>query len=137
VNDYLFIGVLYTSSEARTRGLGTIHYTSNEKIVSLLDVLSPTEIRMSGVLNTIGLVFRIARLRIPRIVMSILMWPLWMLGMARRVGMSDANGMVKGTNLAVKYLRREGDIFVFRYLGAVVLVFIVALIVNYSLFMAT
>ena len=135
--DYLFIGGLYTSSEIRTRGFGTIVRESDGEPVSLLHVLSPHEIRTTGVLGTFLLLLRMAILLISRIALYIAIWPFRMLDMANQLLNTDKDGIFKGLKIKVRYLRREGDIFVLQFLGAVLLVFVVVVIINYSLFITT
>lgn len=109
VFDYLFLGFLFASNERKVWGF----------------------IRVSE--NILINIF----LHICAFLMSVIFWPFIALEMAWQIKRTNSNGLI--TSLAkqpkpfyVKYNLRDQDILVFRYIGAVMLVFIIFLIINYT-----
>jgi len=107
--DYLFLGILFASSERKVWGFRSI-----------------TENR----LKDIGL-------HLCFFLFSTLFWPFISFQMIYETLRTNSDGLftelTKGPNpIHVKYMRRDQDILVFRYLGAVILIFILILILNYT-----
>jgi len=109
--DYLFLGILFASSERKVWKFTTI--TKNR--------------------------FKNIRLHIKDFLFSILLWPLISIEMVFQIMRTNSDGLITGLTKGpkpfyVKYMFRDQDILVFRYLGAVILLFVLVLIFNYTYF---
>ena len=115
VFDYLFLGILFVSNELKVHGLP----------------IPPKEV----IKRPIGFMLM-------GIVLSFLFWPLFAGEMAWQIFRTRPDGLIK--NLAegqkpfyVRYNLRDQDLLVFRYIGSVVLLFIIVLILNYTFLIRT
>ena len=115
VFDYLFLGMVFASNELKVHG-----------------VRSPpeAEIKRTVLETACG------------ILLSIFLWPVIAGEMAWQIYRTRPSGLIR--NLAegqkpfyVRYMLRDQDVLVFSYIGAVLLVFAVIVIVNYTFLVPT
>jgi hypothetical protein len=109
VFDYLFFGILFTSNQLKVWGFRKIH----EKLLENI------------------------KFYIRWLILSILFWPIIAGEMTWQIFRTRPDGLIKSLAernkpFYVRYNMRDADIMVFRYIGAVLLIFVIVLIVNYT-----
>lgn len=115
VFDYLFLGILFATNEIKVRGIR----------------LPPRKVIKRPILFLIR-----------GIIIDVLLWPIVAGEMAWQVLRTSPDGTIKslaegGNPFYVKYNLRDQDIMVFRYIGAVLLLFVIVIILNYTFLIRT
>ena len=110
VFDYLFLGIVFASNELKVRGV---------KMPPKEAIKRPMLFVIFGIL------------------LSIFFWPVIAGEMAWQIYRTRPDGIIKGLAekqkpFYVRYNLRDHDILVFSYIGAVLLMFVVVVIVNYT-----
>ena len=94
----------------------------------------PKWIKKYGFISLIKLTLVLLIKQAPKFIYHALLWPFPVTNMLYLIRNTHKNGLFKNTkNIKVKYLWRDEDLFAFQYLAAVFILFIVVIIINFSI----